>query len=138
MTAFTAAFIALYVGHMLGDHIAQTDEIAGGKAGKGWPAFWAMTDHIAGYGICQALALLGVVLVGAQLSVVGGLVGLAVSLGSHAFIDRRWPVVWLLHHTGSADFAAMDGRPLNGPYLADQALHVAACFIAALLIGALS
>lgn len=46
---------------------------------------------------------------------------LAFSWMVHSLIDRRWPVRWILEHTGSRAFAA---TPL-GILAADQAIHVA-------------
>lgn len=45
---------------------------------------------------------------------------LAVSWVTHSFIDRRWPVRWLLAHTGSATFSELPW----GVIAADQALHL--------------
>lgn len=53
---------------------------------------------------------------------------------THAFFDRRWPVRWLLQHTGSPDFAELRAAGMNGMYLTDQALHQTALMVSALLI----
>jgi hypothetical protein len=60
--------------------------------------------------------------------------GFAWSAATHAVLDRRWPVRWLLQHTGSPDFAELRTAGLNGMYLADQALHSGALLVSALLI----
>lgn len=138
MSIFAATFIALLVGHQVGDHIVQTDWMATNKAGKGIIGTLAMAAHVASYGATQAVFLALVHAAGADLTLRGIAAGLAVSLGTHAFIDRRWPVAWLLVHTGSPGFLAMTGRPLNGPYLADQSLHIGALFFSALTIAVLS
>ncbi len=130
-----AAFVALYVGHMVGDHLAQTDQQAAHKASKGWAGWAAMAGHVASYGLCQAVALAGLLTVGVPLPPVGVLAGLGLSVATHAIVDRRWPVQWLLRTTGSPNFAALNRDGLNGMYLADQALHIAAIFGAALIIG---
>ncbi|MFF1350507.1 hypothetical protein ACFVZJ_31815 [Streptomyces sp. NPDC058322] len=49
-------------------------------------------------------------------------------------MDRRWPVRWILEHTGATKFAALRAAGLNGMYLADQALHSGALLVFALLI----
>lgn len=69
-----------------------------------------------------------------QLSWVGLVAGLAVSAATHAFLDRRWPVRWLLQHTGKRDFAELRDGGLNGMYLADQALHQTALLVSAVVI----
>jgi hypothetical protein len=138
--AATAAIVyaALYAGHQIGDHIAQTDHQAATKAAptdlelagrSRWPlAGWrSIAGHVASYLGAQAAALM---LVGtiAPLTPPGVLAGLAVSGATHAVIDRRWPVLWLLRTTGSAPYAAAP----EGRYQADQALHHAALLLAAL------
>src|SRR4051794_17571825 len=55
---FVVALVVLLVAHELGDHVVQTDHQAAGKAGAGWPAWWAMLGHLAGYHL-TALLLLG-------------------------------------------------------------------------------
>jgi hypothetical protein len=45
---------------------------------------------------------------------------LVVSWVTHSFIDRRWPVKWLMEHTGSAPFSETSW----GPMCVDQALHL--------------
>lgn len=134
--AFVASFIALYVGHMIGDHVVQTDHQAAHKAGKGRIARWAMTGHVGGYTAVQAVALLPVLSTG--ITAAGLTAALIVSAGTHAFIDRRWPVQWILRRTGAVDFAALASHGINGAYLTDQSLHIGALFLAALTVGWLS
>jgi hypothetical protein len=52
---------------------------------------------------------------------------IAVSWLTHSFIDRRWPVKWLMEHTGSAPFSETSW----GPMCVDQALHLAILALAA-------
>lgn len=129
---FAVILPTLWSAHNVGDHIAQTDHQANRKT-KDWSA---MTGHIASYQGAQTLA------VGAVLAATGLrcnrwalLTGAAISAGTHAFIDRRWPVARLLEATGSPRFAEMT-KPLNGPYLADQALHHGCLLVAALAMAA--
>jgi len=139
LVLFAAVFATLYAGHQVGDHIVQTDEIAAHKAEDGWVGARAMAGHLLGYGVCQALAL-GALAVLHPLPFWPVAAALAVSLGTHGFIDRRWPVRWLLEHTGSKVFAsnAPHVAGLNGMYLGDQALHVGCMFGAAWLAAFLS
>lgn len=134
MTAavFAAVFVALFAGHHVGDHLAQTDWSASHKAGPGWTGARAMASHLGSYLACQAAALGGLWLIGVPLTWLGAAAALVFSGATHGFIDRRWPVRWLLEHTGSADFADRQ-TPICGMYLADQSLHVGCLFVAALL-----
>ena len=125
----------LFAGHWAGDHLAQTDRQAAHKAGKGAEGWQAMAGHVAGYTACQAVALAGLAATGRRTSLGRAAAALAISAGTHAVIDRRWPVQWLLRHTGSPDFASLASHGLNGPYLADQALHIG-CIYAAALVAA--
>lgn len=153
--AFGAVLAALWAAHDLGDHVVQTDHQAARKA----TSWRAMAGHVGSYTAVQLAALAALrTLAGIRPSWWRALAGVAFSAGTHAFLDRRWPVRWLLEHTGSRSFAApavrtrgtvqesyLRGRtpsveaagplPLHGPYLADQALHHTALAIAAALIA---
>lgn len=130
---FAVAFIALYAGHMIGDHVAQTDHQAHHKAGKGRAAAAAMAGHIGSYTAVQAVALLLVAGVGLTPVALGA--GLVVSAATHTLIDRRWIAQWVLHNTGSPGFASLTSGGMNGPYLTDQALHIGCLFLAAVTVG---
>jgi len=132
-----AVFVALFAGHHVGDHVAQTDWQAKHKASPGWTGWRAMAGHLVGYHACMVAALGGLAAVGVPLTWVGCAAGLGFSVVSHGFLDRRWPVRWVLEHTGSRDFAASQ-TPLHGGYLADQSLHVGCLFVSSLLVVAFS
>jgi hypothetical protein len=131
---FAAALATLHAAHDVGDHIAQTHHQAAAKtAASGWVR--PMVGHVAGYHAVQLAAVLTVDrLLGLGLR--PGRVAAAVvwSAGTHAFLDRRWPVRWVLRRTGAAEFAEMT-TPVNGMYVADQALHHAVLWVAALLVA---
>lgn len=126
---FAAVFVALYVGHMVGDHVVQTDWQAANKAKPlGYVALFA---HVSTYVLTQSVALVLLMLVtGAPPRGYAVALGLLFSGATHAFIDRRWPVKWLMVRTGSEPFS----RTEHGLYLVDQTLHIAFLFAAALLI----
>lgn len=159
---FAAVYAALWASHDLADHVVQTDAQAAAKSGQGLDGWRGMVGHLAGYGASQATALALLRAAGVRLPAARMAAGLAVSLGSHGFLDRRWPVVGILRSTGSARFAAplvrvhhsVDGYgkptrvdgvprdveasgplPLHGPYLADQALHHVCVVLAAAVIA---
>lgn len=156
---FAIVLPTLLVAHTVGDHVIQTDWQAANKH-RSWRA---MADHVVSY---QGAQLLGLVVVGTAVGLHfhpwWSLAGALFSAGTHAFLDRRWPVRWVLTATGSPNFAASNivrvrldvdgyGRahtngvptsveakgvlPLHGPYLADQALHWGCLFVSALLMS---
>ena len=146
LATFGAVWAILWAGHNLADHdLGQTDrqaackgaplaaDVAAGVSRRaGWAACWR---HVAQYHLVMggmlALAWAALPL---PLTWTALLAGLLFSAGTHAFIDRRWPVRWLLQHTGASAFAELRSAGLNGMYLADQALHGSALFVSALLI----
>lgn len=138
----TAAVLAvLLAGHLVGDWIMQTDRQAAGKtwdsgrlkkvtlghspAGRDrvearlvrewwWESVRANQAHMLTYHVALVAAV-------APFWWDRRLAGLvAVSWVTHSFIDRRWPVRWLMKHTGSATFADTEW----GPIVVDQALHL--------------
>lgn len=64
----------------------------------------------------------------------GLLTGTLFSAVSHAVLNRRWPVRWVLQHTRSPKFADLQA-PINGPYVADQALHHGCLLVSSLLMA---
>ncbi|WP_219806369.1 DUF3307 domain-containing protein [Streptomyces sp. SM12] len=149
LATFSAVWAVLSVSHNLADHVlGQTDHQAAGKAApsadevadgvsprRGWGA---CLRHVAQYHLVMAVMLALVwVLLPLHLSWTGLAAGLTASAVTHAFLDRRWPVRWLLEHTRAKEFAALKAGGLNGMYLADQALHSGALLVSALLITCL-
>jgi hypothetical protein len=133
---YVASLATLYAGHQVADHVlGQTDRQACGKAAPGWPGWRANLAHVAAYHLVLAAMYAATVLV-VDLPVhpVGLAGGFAFSAVTHAVLDRRWPVRWVLEHTGSGPFARLADHGLNGMYLADQALHYGCLWVAALLI----
>lgn len=142
----------LLAAHDLADHVVQTDHQAATKA----TSWRGMAGHIGGYQATQAVALASLRPMGVRPSWRRALAGTAISAATHAFLDRRWPVVRLLERTGSAQFAHPVIRhplpekvgklnaahepqptplPLHGPYLADQALHHVCLAVAAYVLA---
>lgn len=138
---FAAVGFTLYAAHHLADHVlGQTDWQACNKARPGWRGWSANLAHVAQYHVVLVVALVAATaLLDLPLTVLGAVLGLGFSAVTHAVLDRRWPVRWLLERTGSAPFVRL-GEPggpqvgLNGMYLADQSLHVACLWVAALLM----
>jgi hypothetical protein len=141
---FAAVYATLRAAHDLGDHVLQTSDQALGKAATdGWGR--AMAGHVGGYHAAQVAGLLAADrALGLSLRSSRVALALALSVGTHALLDRRWPVRRLLELTGSAGpwaegthVAAEPGStapvPLHGPYLADQALHHLVLWLVALV-----
>ncbi|MEV8511803.1 DUF3307 domain-containing protein [Dactylosporangium sp. NPDC051484] len=134
---FAVTLAALFVGHSVGDHIAQTDHQAARKSGTGAAAWRALAGHLIGYHVTvTAVLLLTAAALRLPLSPLGVCVGLAFSAATHGLLDRRWPVRALLRATRSPEFAETTS-PISGMYAADQSLHHLALLGTALLIAAL-
>jgi hypothetical protein len=134
---FVVALVALLVAHQLGDHVIQTDRQASDKAGGGWAGARAMVGHLTGYHLTAAVVLASTAYTLAlPLSIPGLVAGFAFSLISHGLLDLRRPVRLILRLTGSPQFAEQT-TPVNGIYVADQALHWASLLVSALLIARL-
>ena len=132
---FAVAAATLHAAHQLADHIVQTDADATAKAEPGWHGWRHLLAHVGTYhATALAMLVLTATAVDLPLTVTGVLAGLGFSALTHAILDRRWPVRWILEHTGSAAFAERM-TPICGMYLADQALHYGCLWLAALLIA---
>jgi hypothetical protein len=119
-------FLILLVGHLLGDWVLQSDWQATNK-----PQRWAaLTAHVASYHLAMGLLLL-IPIVRDDWPAWKGLVILTVSAGTHAFVDRRWPVRALLRATASPGFATVEW----GVIAVDQALHLCILALLAVLLG---
>jgi hypothetical protein len=133
---FAVALVALLVGHALGDHIAQTDRQAARKSEPGAAGWRALLGHLLTYHVTVlAVLLLTVAALRLPVSPLGVTAGLAFSAVTHGLLDRRWPVRAVLRATRSPEFAETT-TPVNGMYVADQALHQLALLVTALLIAA--
>jgi len=133
--AFLGTLTALIVGHLLGDLVLQNDADATGKAipdnarlatgthpWTGWPA---CLRHCRSYLACQVIALLLMLSV-VPIPLPAMIAALAVSISTHAVIDRRWLVQRILAAKGCTSWR-------EAPFWIDQALHGAAMFGAALI-----
>jgi hypothetical protein len=117
-------FLLLLAGHLLGDWLVQTDWQALNKAAAtGW--FRANQLHCLTYHVTMAVAVLPV------WHTWETLLAFAISWASHGFIDRRWPVRWLLRKTGSPGFAEQTW----GVIATDQALHLTILALIAVAAG---
>jgi hypothetical protein len=149
---YAVAFIALYVGHQVGDYWLQTPAQAGGKAAPGWAGRLACGRHVATLTLTQLGAVLALaVVLGVHLAPVQLGVGLAVNAASHWWADRRHTLAGLVAAMdrgpwpGKAGFLALgmprdghDDAPTlgTGAHALDQAWHVAWLAAAAAVIAA--
>ena len=112
-------FPMLIAGHLIGDWVAQSDWQAANKT----TSWRANQLHMASYHLVVA----GAVAVSSTPGWYSTLI-VAVSWVTHSFIDRRWPVRWLMCHTGSGPFS----ETTFGVIAVDQALHLSIlCVLAA-------
>lgn len=136
------AFVALYAGHMVGDHWTQTQHQSTWKAlgngGRQRVAYWNCAKHVFSYTVTQVV-LLAVAGWWLHLPVRAGwlAVGLAVSAGTHFVADLRVPLRWLAGRIGPGklSFYRLADHGLNGAYLLDQSWHIGWLFVAALLVA---
>lgn len=149
LVTFGASWPVLYVGHNLADHVTgqsdwqaankvapKPEEItAGAKPHRGWLANLA---HILQYHLTLiVLGFLAWWVLPLHWSPFGVITALTWSAGTHALLDRRWPVRWLLDHLGKKRFARRESGGVNGMYIADQALHSLALGVSAVLLAVL-
>ncbi len=135
---FAAVLATFYAGHNVADHVfGQNDHQAANKAAPGLTGYAALMGHVFRYHVVVvSMLLIAIAALDLPVTPLGLIVGIVFSAVSHAFLDRRWPVRWILEHSGSPGFAQMT-TPLHGMYLADQGLHYACLWISALLVACL-
>lgn len=124
-------FALLYTAHLAVDYLLQTDQQATEKSEHtraGWTAnLLHATEHV----IASIVVLIiGTARLHLHLHPVLLVVAVAWIGASHAIIDRRSGIAWWMDHTGSAAF-----RQNGGAAHADQAAHVIALLIAALILA---
>jgi Protein of unknown function (DUF3307) len=134
-TIVAAAFVALFAGHQVGDHVVQTNADAAAKGAPTadrlasgvppWAGWSACLRHVGSYSATQAAAL-ALVCVAVPVALTGALSALVVSASTHAVIDRRWIVRRLIRAKRCQDWP-------EAPYLLDQSLHIGALLVAAVL-----
>lgn len=129
---FATLFVLLYVAHLLADYPFQTDHQAKHKADGGAAGWRVNLAHAGIHLVVSGLVLLaGQVALGLDLGLLPATTALLWIAGSHAVIDRRWPVArWMR-------FARQAGWAQNGGAAhVDQSAHITAICIAALALAA--
>jgi len=129
---FATLFVLLYVAHLLADYPFQTDHQAGHKADCGLAGWRANLAHAGTHLLISALAVgLGAAALGLDLSILPATAALLWIAGSHAFIDRRWPVARWMGLARQAGWAQHGGAAH-----VDQTAHLTAIALAALALAA--
>ncbi|WP_405797730.1 transcriptional regulator [Streptomyces sp. NBC_01506] len=149
---FAAVFVALYVGHSVGDHWVQSSCQAADKGKPGWVGRLADARHVLGLTLTKAVALLLVVfLLDLRVSALGLVLGFAVDAVTHWWADRRSTLAWLARVTGKGEFYRL-GTPAHpaapataeggyaptlgtGAYALDQSFHHVWLLVGALIIA---
>ena len=151
---FAAVFVALYVGHTVGDHWVQSSCQAATKGLSGWTGRLACGRHVLSLTLTKVLALSAVVLVlDVSVTAVGLVLGLGLDGASHYWADRRTTLARLATRCGKGEFYRL-GTPAHpahpvtvdgayaptlgtGAYALDQSWHMLWLGIAALILAAL-
>jgi hypothetical protein len=133
---FAAAYAALYAAHDLADHVlGQSDKQAKHKGDPGPAGYRALAGHVGAYHAVQVAAVLLLRALDVRPGWRRTAAAVAWSAGTHALLDRRWPVRYILEITRSPGFAT-ELSPVCGPYVADQALHHACLTLSAAVLAA--
>ncbi|MFE9298933.1 transcriptional regulator [Streptomyces niveus] len=149
---FAAVFVALYVGHSVGDHWVQSSCQAADKGKPGWVGRLADARHILGLTLTKMILLLPVVLLlDLRVSALGLVLGFTVDAVTHWWADRRSTLAWLAKVTGKSEFYSL-GTPAHpaapattdggyaptlgtGAYALDQSFHHVWLLVGALIIA---
>lgn len=131
--AFLTAWVAMFVGHGIGDRWLQTDHQALNKHKRTWAGRWACASHVLSYTAATTILTTTLWLVlGLHITILGLVVGQLVSAGSHYWTDRRFTLRSLIKHLAPWKRTYYDKVPGGAEHL-DQTFHWFWLLIAALL-----
>jgi hypothetical protein len=132
---FATGLATYYAAHQVADHVlAQSDRIATEKVLPGFTGWSAIFSHVVQYHVvAMFMLIITISMFNLNVTWYGLVSSIMFSAITHAIIDRRWPVRFILEKTGSPNFAKMTS-PLCGMYLADQSLHYFCLWISAILL----
>lgn len=149
LAQFSAVFIALYVGHQLGDHWIQTECQAFRKGERNARGRAACIGHVVTLQATKLMALAVLVLaVGLRFNGWALATGLLVDGVSHYWADRRFTLEAFAGRVGKGGFYTQGTDLVNGDgevsphtgtgkYLLDQTWHLGWLFVSAVLVVAL-
>jgi hypothetical protein len=138
--AFLGTLAGLGVGHLFGDTILQSDTAAQGKGypsddrlaagAHPWTGWGHCLAHVGSYLAAQAV-MVAIVAQVVPMTWPGLAAALAVSGSTHAVIDRRWPVRWVIARKRCTGWA-------DAHFWIDQAMHWVCLLVAAVLAARIS
>lgn len=142
---FAAVFIALFVGHTIGDHWVQTGHQAACKGARTNAGRVACAGHVLSLTATKLVLLAGAWLVlDLELSIGAVALAFVIDAVSHYWADRRFTLEWLadkvgktgFYHQGT-DLVDVNGKAVphigTGKYALDQSFHHFWLFVAALI-----
>jgi hypothetical protein len=142
---FVSVFIALLVGHYIGDFWLQTSRQATDKALKNWRGRLACARHAIALAITKAAILaITVIVTELHVSIAAVTLALVVDAVSHYWADRRTTLQKLADIFGKGGFYTLgkprpgrDDNPVlgTGAHALDQAWHITWIWIAALIVA---
>ena len=143
---FPIIFIALYVGHSVGDHWVQTGHQSAHKHQKDKEGIHACLAHVTTLTATKLVFLLPVLAMNEWPSVWWLCAGILLDASSHYWADRRFTLEGLAKWVGKSGFYhlgtdslhrdAPDGAHIGtGKYALDQAFHHLFLFVSAVMIS---
>lgn len=126
---FPELFILLYAAHLAADYPLQTDHQAGHKADRCAAGWRANLTHTGTHAAVTALALaVAVTVLDLSIGALPALLAVAWIAGTHAVIDRRWPVARWMRFARQEQWAQHGGAAHVDPtsYTAPPAKHTLA------------
>jgi hypothetical protein len=145
-SVFAVVFVALFVGHQVGDHWVQTSHQSRTKAHPGWTGRLADARHVASLTATKALLLaVTAAVLDLPLTWPALVLGFTVDAASHWWADRRTTLAHLANSLGLSRFYTLgaprtghDDNPIlgTGAYALNQSFHHLWLLVTALLITA--
>lgn len=143
---FVSVFIALLVGHYIGDFWLQTATQAENKALKSWRGRFACAQHAATLALTKIVILdITAIVTEIHIPIAAAAIAIIIDAISHYWADRRTPLKKLADMLGKSNFYTLgtprpghdDNTSLGtGSHALDQSWHIAWIWIAALIIAA--
>lgn len=131
MSTFAVLFIALYVGHLVGDHWVQTSHQAQHKTEQPLERL----KHVATLQITKMVFVAPLFFLGLDVHPVALVGGLLLDGLTHYWIDDRRNLRKLARMTGKEGFYDAGAPPVGtGAYQLDQSAHIAILYVVTLLL----
>lgn len=138
-SVFPSVFIAMFVGHHVGDYLVQTRWQVEHKGDRGWRGWRAATTHAGTYTIATTWAVLATaVVLGLPLTLLGVVACQLVSAVSHLVIDRRFTLRWLIAQVDRLIPGKLAYYDAGGSAFLDQMAHMFFLCLSALVAAAVT